>query len=270
MTTAAPLALIRDVTPAITRCELTHLARAPIDHARAVAQHQAYAEALAGLGCQVEHIPADPSQADAVFIEDTAVVFDELAVIARPGAASRRGETAPVAERLGRERRLCRIEEPATLDGGDVLRAGRTVFVGQTTRTSPAGVAALGAVLADAGYTVVGVPVTGCLHLKSAATEAAPGLLLLNPAWVDPGSFPGFTVIPVDPEEPHAANVLRVGDTLVQDVAYPRTRRRLTGLGLRVVPVDLSELAKAEGAVTCCSLIVPRGAPLSFAQRHPT
>jgi dimethylargininase len=187
------------------------------------------------------------------------VVLDELAVITRPGAESRRGETVPVAARLERERRLVYLAAPATLDGGDVVLDGRTVFVGETTRTNPAGIAALRAALSPGGYDVIGVPVSGCLHLKSAATAAAPGLILLNPAWVNPASFRDCEIIPVHPDEAPAANVLRVGDTLVHDVAYPRTRQRLVDRGLRVRTVDLSELAKAEGAVTCCSLIVPQG-----------
>jgi dimethylargininase len=207
----------------------------------------------------VELIPADPEQADAVFIEDTAVVLDELAVITRPGAASRRGELGPVAARLERERRLVRLDAPATLDGGDVIVAGRKVFVGQTTRSNGEGLAALRAALSPIGYDVIGVPVTGCLHLKSAATVAAPGVILLNPHWVDAGSFQGYDTVAVHPEEPGAANVLRVGQSLVQDAAYPRTRKRLLERGLTVRTVDLSELAKAEGAVTCCSLIVSRG-----------
>lgn len=247
------------MTPAITRCELTHLARQPIDFARAVAQHEAYERLLASLGCTVERIPADPAHADAVFIEDTALIFDEVAVITRPGAASRRGETGPVADRLARERPILRLEDPATLDGGDVVRSGKTVFVGETSRTNPAGIEALRRALAPFGYRVTGVPVSGCLHLKSAATEAAPGTVLLNPEWVDPRAFTGCSTIPVDPAEPSAANLLRVGEVLVQDQAYPRTRERLRAAGQTVATVDLSELAKAEGAVTCCSLIVPRG-----------
>ncbi len=187
------------------------------------------------------------------------MVFDELAVITRPGAESRRGETPPVAARLERERRLVHLAAPATLDGGDVIVDGRTVFVGETSRTNPAGIAALRAALTPGGYDVIGVPVSGCLHLKSAATTVAPGMVLLNPDWVDAAFFRDCETIPVHQAEPRAANVLRVADVLVHDVAYPRTRQRLLDRGLRVRTVDLSELAKAEGAVTCCSLIVPHG-----------
>lgn len=253
------LALVRNVTDAITECELTHLAREPIDVARARQQHAAYEALLRTLGCAVEVIPAPNDQPDAVFIEDTALVFDELAVITRPGASSRRAEVGPVADRLARERALVRLEAPATLDGGDVFRSGKSVFAGETSRTNAAGIAALRAALAPHGYSVTAVPVTGCLHLKSAATEAAPGLVLVNPAWVDPAAFAGLETLPVDPAEPGAANVLRIGTAVVQDAAYPRTRAALERRGLQIHAVDLSELAKAEGAVTCCSLIVARG-----------
>jgi dimethylargininase len=258
MQTPAPLlALTGNVTPAITRCELTHLTREPIDHARAVAQHEEYERRLTALGCRVERIPADPRLADAVFIEDTAVVVDELAVITRPGAESRRPETEPVAAALQRHRPLSHIRAPGTLDGGDVLRAGRELFVGQSSRTNLQGTAQLREALAPLGYAVTAVSVTGCLHLKSAVTEVADGMLLINPLWTDPETFAGFEYIEVDPAEPQAANALRVGDTLLHGAAYPRTRKRLEARGLTVTPVDLSELAKAEGAVTCCSLVLP-------------
>lgn len=250
------LAITRDLTPAIVNCELTHLTREPIDYARALAQHDAYERLLARLGCRIERIPADPAQADAVFIEDTALVVDELAVITRPGAESRRSETAPVAAILQHHRQLSHIRAPGTLDGGDVLRAGREVFVGQTSRTNQQGIAQLRDALGPAGYTVTVVPVRGCLHLKSAATAVANGVLLINPLWADRNSFPDFDFIEVDPAEPSGGNALRLGDVLLHGSDYPRTRERLEANGLKVHPVDLSELAKAEGAVTCCSLIL--------------
>ena len=257
--TASPaslLALTREVTPAITRCELTYLAREPLDHRRAVLQHDEYERLLQALGCQVERVPAHPDLADAVFIEDTAVVLDELAVITRPGAESRRGETDPVAAALGRYRPVVRIEPPGTLDGGDVLRVGKRVYVGQSTRSNAPGTAQLRAALAPHGYLVDAVPMAGCLHLKSAVTAVSDEVLLLNPAWVDPARFTGLECIMVDPGEPQAANALRVGEAVLHGAGYSRTRGRLERQGFRVCPVDLSELAKAEGAVTCCSVIL--------------
>ena len=193
------VALTREVSPSLARCELTHLAREPIDVARAVAQHAAYEAALAGLGCTLVRLRAEPDLPDAVFVEDTAVVLDELAVVTRPGAESRRAETASVARALGSYRTLRRIEPPGTLDGGDVLVAGRRVFVGRSRRSDPAGVAGLRGHLEPLGYAVESVALGDCLHLKSAATLVAPDTLLANPSWTDPGAFRGLAVIEVDP-----------------------------------------------------------------------
>lgn len=257
------VALTRAVSPAIGRCELAHLEREPIDVARAGAQHAAYEECLRHAGCRVVRLPAEPDLPDSVFVEDTAVVLDEVAIVTRPGAVSRRAETASVSEALGRLRPLAFLREPATLDGGDVLRAGRTLYVGRTSRTNAEGVQQLRAAAAPFGYRVVEVPVEGCLHLKSAATLAAESLLLVQPAWVSPAAFgPALEPLRVDPSEPYAANVLLVRDSVIQPAGFPRTRDRLEARGVRVTVVDVSELAKAEGAVTCCSLLVEgRGGP---------
>jgi dimethylargininase len=250
------LALTRAVPPSIVRCELTHLAREPIDVTRAAAQHKAYEDTLARLGCIVRHLPEAPEFPDSVFVEDTAVVLDELAVIARPGAASRRAETTSVAAALGEHRQLECIQAPGTLDGGDVLRIGQRVYVGLSGRTNADGARQLADLLAPHGYQVVGIEVRGCLHLKSAVTAVADNALLVNPRWVDVSHFRGFRRIDVHPDEPFAANVLRVGGTLVCAVATPRTRERLEATGFVVESVDVSELAKAEAGVTCCSLIL--------------
>ena len=251
----ALIALTRPVSASIARCELTHLEREPIDPPRAAAQHAAYEDALRALGCDVRPLPPLDEQPDAVFVEDTAVVLDELALVTRPGAVSRRGEVPSVARALAAYRTLHAIEEPGTLDGGDVLVAGRRVFVGLSSRTNAAALAQMRALLEPLGYTVAGVPVTGCLHLKSAATSPGPGLVLLNPAWIDAMAFAGLQVVAVDPAEPFAANALRVGNAVVYAGSFPRTQARLEARGLALHTVDLTELAKAEGAVTCCSLV---------------
>lgn len=151
------IALTRDVSPAMPRCELSHLARTPIDLAQAAAQHVAYERCLMELGCRVLRLPADDSMPDAVFIEDTAVVVPELAVVTRPGAASRRGETVAVASALAAHRTLARIETPGTLDGGDVLQIGRTLYVGRAARSNADGIAQLARLLAPFDYRVIPV-----------------------------------------------------------------------------------------------------------------
>jgi dimethylargininase len=205
----------------------------------------------------VRRLPAGADEPDAVFIEDTAVVLDEIAILARPGAPSRRSEVEPVARALAPLRPLARIEPPATLDGGDVLVVGRLVLVGRSARTDDLAAAQLARHLAPWGYEVRQVAVTGCLHLKSAVTQVGDDVLLLNPEWIDPSALPRGDHIPVDPAEPFGANALRVADTVLAPASAPRTRERLERRGVRVRPVDNAELAKAEGGLTCCSLIVP-------------
>jgi len=251
------VALTRSVPPSIGRCELTHLAREPIDHARAAREHDAYEDALVRLGCRVERLPDLPDDPDSVFVEDTAIVIDTLAVIARPGAASRRGEVASAAAALERYRPLAYIRSPATLDGGDVLLVPGVAYVGVSGRTSADGARQLSTLLAPHGCRVVPVPVTGCLHLKSAVTAVSDGRLLLNPAWVDANVFlTDFDVIEVDPAEPQAANVLAIGDRVLCADSFPATRRRLEACGVATLTVPAGELAKAEGGLTCGSLIL--------------
>lgn len=249
------MALTREPSASLGGCELSFVPRAPIDAGRAMEQHHAYQRALESLGCRVVSLPALDDMPDAVFVEDVAVVLDEVAVVTRPGAESRRREGASVAEVLALHRPLLAIEEPGTLDGGDVLRIGRRVFVGQSARSNPAGIAQLRALLAPYGYSVTGVATRDCLHLKSAATQLADDLLLLQPAWCDAAAFPGMRIVEVHPDEPHAANVVRIGDSVLMPACFPRTQQRVVDAGIAVVTVDVSELQKAEGAATCCSLV---------------
>lgn len=254
------VAITREVSPSLGDCQLTHVARAPIDVTRAEAQHRAYQRVLASLGCRVLTLEAEPSMPDAVFVEDVAIVLDEVAVMTRPGAESRRGEGASVAELLARYRPLRRIEAPGTIDGGDVLRVGRAIYVGQSGRSNAEGISQLQQAVVEFGYRVQSVPIRGCLHLKSAVTAVRGDTLLLQPAWVNAASFPGFDIIEVDPQEEHAANILRVGDVAVMPACFPRTAQRLRDAGVEVVTVDVSELQKAEGATTCCSLVFEEAA----------
>lgn len=248
------IAITRAVSASINDCELTHVDRVPIDVVRAREQHRAYESCLASLGCEVRRIPADDQFPDAVFIEDTAIVLDELAILTRPGAESRRGEVDAVAEVLRGYRTLVNIDAPGTLDGGDVLRLDRVIYVGRTPRTNDRGIDNLREIVAPYGYSVVGMPVDGCLHLKSAVTRVAADALLINRDWVSPALFNGWRLIDVD--EPSAANALLVGESVIFPEELARTRRRLEMQGIDVRPVPASELAKAEGGVTCCSLIV--------------
>ena len=249
------IAVTRPVSASMAACELTHLQREPIDSARARTQHAAYVRALAEVGCQVIDVPVADHLPDAVFVEDTALVLDEVAIVTRPGAPSRRAETAAVARELTRHRTMVQMPGPATLDGGDVLRVGRTLYVGTSGRTSDAGVAWLRDAVAPFGYDVVPVETTGCLHLKTAVTAVAPDLLLVNTEWVDPSAFDGMRYMEVAQDEPFAANALLIGGRVIYPAAFERTARGLREAGIDVLAVDVSELGKAEGGVTCCSIV---------------
>ena len=250
------IAFTRPVPPSIAECELTHLDRQPIDATRAAWQHDEYESVLRSLGCDVRRLPGLPDHPDSVFIEDTAIVLDECAIVTRPGAESRRAEVTGVAEALRPLRPLHQIEAPGTLDGGDVLRVGRRLYVGMSTRSNDEGARQLADAVAASGHAVRRVPIRGCLHLKSAVSTLPDGALLLKPQWVDGSSFDGAPFLCVHPEEPVAANVLVVGTTVVVPESAPRTRGMLQAAGYETVAVDASELAKAEGGLTCCSLIV--------------
>jgi dimethylargininase len=249
------IAITRGISPAMQNCELTNLARQPIDLELAGQQHAYYVRALEAAGCRVVELPAHPDLPDSVFVEDIAVVLDEIAIITRPGALSRRAETPAVVQALEPYRRRAYILEPGTIDGGDVLLVGRTLYIGVTLRTNAAAVQQMSELVAPLGYEVRHVPVTGCLHLKSAVTQVGEDTLLINRAWVDASNFVGMRLIDVHPSEPHAANGLLVGSRLIYPAEYPLTLARLEQAGINVLPVPASEVAKAEGAVTCCSLI---------------
>ena len=249
------LALTRDVSASLADCQLSFVPRTGIDLALARAQHQAYCDALSALGCEVRVLPALDDLPDAVFVEDVALVLDEVAVLTRPGAPSRRAEVEPMASVLAGFRPLLRITAPGTLDGGDIVRIGRDVYVGRAARSNAEGIAQLATLLAPFGYRVQGVATQGCLHLKSAVTAVADDTLLVQPEWVDSSVFAGYRLIEIDPTEEHAANAVRIGDTVVHPDCFPRTRERLERAGIAVSAVDVSELQKAEGAVTCCSLV---------------
>lgn len=250
------IAITRKVSPSIQRCELTHLRREPIDFELVVKQHEQYETCLKESDCKVHQLPYEPDLPDSVFVEDTAIVLDEAAVITRPGAPSRRPETRAVSECLKSYRTLYRINPPGTIDGGDVLCVNHKLYIGMSGRTNPDSVEQLIQCVIPLGYDMACVPVHGCLHLKSAVSQVADDTLLINRNWVDARFFAGLNLIDVDPSESFAANALLIHQTVIYPMAFPKTRRRLEEKGIRVKEVDVSELAKAEGAVTCCSLIV--------------
>ena len=249
-------ALTRAVSPAMARCELTHVARVPIDLELAAAQHAAYERALEQLGLSLRRLEAAPDLPDSVFVEDAAVVLDEVAIVTRPGAPSRRPETAAVADALADLRPIEHLVAPGTLDGGDVLRVGRRLFVGRSRRTNDEGIDQLRAIARRFGYVVDAVPIERCLHLKSAVTAVAADTLVIDPRAVPPGVFDGYRLIEVDPRESLAANALLAGEAVIYSDAFPSTAERLRRAGIDLRLLDVSEMAKAEGGVTCCSLLI--------------
>jgi dimethylargininase len=250
------IAFVREVSPSLAACELSFLERAPIDVERAREQHAHYAAELTALGCSIEWLAPLPANADAVFVEDTAVVLPEVAVITRPGVASRRGEVESVAASLASHRPLRRIAAPGSLEGGDVVLIGRKLYVGASRRSNAAGIEQLRVALAPFGYRVASVALRDCLHLKSACTFIPPDILLVNPAWVDPKVFDVRTVVEVDEGEAFAANTLSVQGVTLVSAAFPRTEQRLREAGVTTRALDVSELQKAEAALTCMSLML--------------
>jgi dimethylargininase len=248
-------AITRAVSPGIVHCELTFVVRQPIDLAKAREQHRAYENLLEKLGASVTSLPAEPDLPDSMFVEDPAIVLDELAIILPLGTESRRAEAASLAQALRRFRKLEYLTAPGTLEGGDVLRIGRTLFVGLSTRSNNEGIRQLAAIVGPHNYDVVAVPVTGCLHLKSAVTYLGRNILLANRAWFDATPFASYDWIDVAPEEPHAANALALAHTVIFPASFPRTRARIESRGFHLTPLDISELQKAESGLTCSSLL---------------
>lgn len=250
-----PRAFTRAVSPRLAECQLTHLERVPIDPARAAAQHAAYEHALRGAGFDIVRLPELPDDPDAVFVEDTAILLGNHAVITRPGVASRAGETDSTAEGLRGHFELHRLQS-GHLDGGDVLRIGKRIYVGLSTRTDAAGIDALATIAGPLGYEVIAAETGACLHLKTGATYAGDGVLLYDAATIDPAQFAEVEAVTV--LEPAAANCVRAGDRLILPAGNSRTADMLRRRSFNVVEVDVSELQKAEAGVTCMSLIDER------------
>jgi dimethylargininase len=251
------IALTHVPSPRMDACVRTFAAVETIDLGRVAEQHAAYRTALERAGATVEVLDDNREHPDAVFIEDAAIVLDEVAILCSPAPEARRAEPAGIAPALARHRRVVAILPPATIEGGDVLRVGRTILVGRTGRTNGEGIAALVAIAAPLGYAVVPVDVRGCLHLKTACTALPDGALLVNPGLLpDLGALEAaFPLVAIDPREPLAANVVAIGDAVVAG-AYPRTAERIAPHARDVIVVDLGELAKADGSATCLSILI--------------
>lgn len=248
-------ALTRGVSPSIGDCKLTFMEREPLNVAVATRQHEVYTECLRNMGVQVISLELLSEAPDAVFIQDTAVVVDEVAVVSTMGAACRSNEVESVVQVLSSHRPLKRLSPPATLEGGDVVRVGRTLYVGLSGRTNHEGIKQLSDILAPYGYQVRPVGVRGCLHLSTGCSYLGHGLMLMNPVWVDAAAFNEFEILEVPETESWAANTITVGDTVLMASAFERTCALVEERGFKVVATDISELQKAEGALTCMSLM---------------
>jgi dimethylargininase len=242
-------------SPNMQRGERTFVDELPVDYELSLRQHAGYRAALERCGAEVLVLDVNRTMPDCVFVEDTAIVLRELAVMMSPGAESRRGEPAGIEPALRQFREVRRVKRPATIDGGDVVVAGRSVYVGESPRTNSEGVAALRETLAPFGYSVTGVPVRHCLHLKTACSALPDGRFLVNAEWIDASPLPAERLIGVPKDEPWAGDVLVIGNQIILSEAFPQTADLLSALGFETIPVAVSEFAKVEGGVTCLSLV---------------
>jgi dimethylargininase len=248
-------AITRAVSPALAECELSFIERIPIDMEKARAQHHAYEQALASLGAKVISLPAEAELPDSMFVEDPAIVLDELAVVFPLGTETRRREAESLAKAIAPFRKIEHVKLPGTVEGGDILRIGKKLYVGVTARTNENGIEQLRKIVAPHGYEVIVVPVTGCLHLKSAVTYLGGNALLANRSWFDTAPLASYDWIDVDPSEPHAGNALALSGSVIFPVSFPKTRARIEARGFKVLPLEIAELQKAESGLTCSSLI---------------
>lgn len=246
-------ALIRPVSPSIVNCQLTFMERCLVNYELACRQHASYVNALHRLGVTVVALPIEPNLPDATFVEDVALVFGEVAVLTSP-SIPRRSETPSVMPVIECYRPTTTICDAAMLEGGDVIRRDRTIYVGQSRRTDRAGFESLRDIVRPYGYSVVPVPVHSCLHLSTGASYLGEDTFLINPYWIDHANFQNCRVLTVPDDEPWAANVLRIDGSLIIPAAFPRTSEMLARLGYSLESLDCSELMKAEAGVTCMSI----------------
>ena len=250
------IAITRKISSRFNECEITHIDRMPIDINVARKQHSKYIQALQSLGCQVIELDEEINLPDSVFVEDTAFILPEVAVITRPGADSRKPEIETIIHALTPHKKIVQVTAPATVDGGDVLVLGKNIFVGESTRSNQEAVLQIQELLKPYGYTVTYVKMHDCLHLKTALTKVDDQTVLINPNWVDVSHFKNFNWIEVDASEPFAANCLPVNGQIIYPTSFPKTAQKLEAHGYKLIHIQVDELAKAEGAVTCCSLIL--------------
>jgi len=248
-------AITRKVSSSLANCELSFIERKPIDMEKARAQHRAYESILEKLGAKVISLPEERDLADSMFVEDPAIVLDETAIICTLGTEARRKEAPSLAAALEPFRKLAYVKLPGMLEGGDVLRVGKKIFVGLTQRSNPEGIRQLAVITEHYGYDLTAVPVTGSLHLKSAVTYLGRNTLLGNREWFHAKRFEGFDWVDVDPAEAHAGNALAVGESIIFPASFPKTRARIEAKGFHVESLDISELQKAESGLTCSSLL---------------
>jgi dimethylargininase len=248
-------AITRKVSSSLPNCELSFIERKPIELEKARAQHHAYEALLGKLGAKVISLPEERDLPDSMFVEDPAIVFDEVAIVCSLGTETRRKEAPSLATALEPFRKLAYVKLPGMLEGGDVLRVGKKIFVGITERSNPEGIRQLAVIAEHHGYDLTAVPVTGCLHLKSAVTYLGRNTLLGNRAWFQWKRFERFDWVDVDPAEPHAGNALAIGESIVFPASYPKTRARIEAKAFHVESLDISELQKAESGLTCSSLL---------------
>ena len=248
-------AITRGVSPALSRCELSFIARIPIDMDKAREQHHAYEKTLTALGAKVISLPSEEELPDSMFVEDPAIVLDELAIVFPLGTETRRREAESLAKAIAPFRKIEHVTLPGTVEGGDILRVGKKLYVGLTARTNEDGIRQLKNIVAPFGYEVIAVRVTGCLHLKSAVTHLGDNTLLANRDWFDTAPFAGYEWIDVDANEPHAGNALALNGSIIFPASFPKTRARVEAKGFKVIALDIAELQKAESGLTCSSLI---------------
>ncbi len=217
-------------------------------------QHEAYLETLKSCGLEVTLLDPLPDYPDAYFVEDTAVVTPDVAVITNPGAEARRGEKDFMAAVLARFRKIEHIKAPGTVDGGDVLQVDNHFFIGLSERTNEEGAGQLGRILQSFGNTWVTIPVGAGLHFKSSVNYVGRNTLLVTPDFAEQGQFSGYDKIVLEKIEAYAANTLLVNDRLLTPAGFPTTRQKLEGLGYEIIELETSEVHKMDGGLTCMSI----------------